>query len=121
MASPNSEDPDVSFLDRVFNKQKPAPGPYASRRESTGRSQIPAEFLTLVAELTTIGNTEGFLAFRPGGRYNQQCRHIRAREIGMKLNMAGGSSLMRKVYERVDCRNVRQLAAAWDEIGDWVA
>ena len=56
-----------------------------------------------------------------GGKFNQQCRHIRAREIGMRLNMMGGSSLMRKVYDRVDCSNVRQLAAAWDEIGDWVA
>jgi hypothetical protein len=111
----------VSFLDRVFGKQKPAPGPYAFRPQSAVRSQIPAEFLALVTELTAIGNREGFLAFRPGGRYNQQCRHIRAREIGMKLNMAGGSSLMRRVYDRVDCQNVRQLAAAWDEIGHWVA
>jgi hypothetical protein len=111
----------VSFLDRVFGKQKPAAGmPYASRRES-GRSQIPPEFLTLINELATIGNEEGFLSFRSGGRYNQQCRHIRAREIGLKLNMAGGSSLMRKVYDRVECQNVRQLAAAWDQIGDWVA
>jgi len=110
----------VSFLERVFAKTKLSPAPaYAAGRGNSTRSQVPLEFQPLIVELTAIGTKEGFLAFKSGGRFNQQCRHIRAREIGMRLNMAGGSSLMRKVYERVDCRNVRQLAAAWGEIGDW--
>ncbi len=88
------------------------------RRAST-RSRVPNEWQSLIDELTTIGNAEGFLSFRAGGRFNDQCRHTRARQIGMQLNMRGGSALMRRIYESVDCTNTRQLAAAWDEIGDW--
>lgn len=99
----------VSFLGRMFNSS-PAPSP-------GGRG---AEVNAFVEELNRIGLAEGFLAFRPGGRFNQQCRHIRAREIGMRLNLLGGSRLMRAVYDRVDCPKARQLAAAWDEIGDWI-
>jgi hypothetical protein len=102
------EERTVSFVDRVLGRDKSPAGP-----------PVPAEFRTLIDELTVIGAKEGFLSFKPGGRFNQQCRHIRAREIGMRLNMQGGSGLMRKVYDRVDCPNARQLAAAWDEIGDW--
>ncbi len=112
----------MSFLDRLFGREKPAPRlPYVSPRLGANGGYMPAEFRAFVDELTAIGRGEGFLSFKPGGRFNQQCRHIRAREIGMRLNMMGGSSLMRKVYERVDCPKARQLAAAWDEIGDWVA
>jgi len=110
----------VSFLERLFSRTKMSPAAaYTAGRGNSTRSQVPAEYHPFITELMAIGTGEGFLSFKPGGRYNQQCRHIRAREIGMRLNMAGGSSLMRKVYERVDCANVRQLAAAWGEIGDW--
>ena len=99
----------MSMLGRMFSR--PAPAPPSRGTELSG----------FVSELNSIGLGEGFLSFKPGGKFNQQCRHIRAREIGMRLNMMGGSSLMRKVYERVDCPKSRQLAAAWDEIGDWAA
>jgi len=99
----------MSILGRMFSRSEPPPPPRGS------------EISGFVSELNSIGLREGFLSFRPGGKFNQQCRHIRAREIGMRLNMMGGSSLMRKVYERVDCPKARQLAAAWDEIGDWAA
>ena len=89
-----------------------------SRQQSAAPARVP-ELAAFIAELNAIGLQDGFLSFRPGGKFNQQCRHIRAREIGMRLNMIGGSSLMRKVYERVECPKARQLAAAWDEIGDW--
>jgi hypothetical protein len=90
---------------------------YATRHAGA----IAADLKPFVDELLRIGAREGFVSFMPGGRFNQQGRHIRAREIGMRLNMMGGSSLMRRVYDRVDCPNARQLAAAWDEIGDWTA
>ena len=99
----------MSILDRMFNKPEPPRTPRGN------------EISGFITELNSIGVSEGFLSFKPGGKFNQQCRHIRAREIGMRLNMMGGSSLMRKVYERVDCPKARQLAAAWDEIGDWAA
>ena len=113
----------VSFLDRVFGRAtSQAPPSYATRHAGAqARSQVPADVKALVDELTVIGGTDGFLSFTPGGRFNPQCRHIRAREIGMRLNMMGGSSLMRKVYDRVECPNARHLAAAWGEIGDWTA
>lgn len=98
----------MSILGRMFSRPEPPP---PRGNEISG----------FVSELNSIGLGDGFLSFKPGGRFNQQCRHIRAREIGMRLNMMGGSSLMRKVYERVDCPKARQLAAAWDEIGDWAA
>ena len=91
------------------------------RPEPSAQRSRGSEISTFVEELNTIGLREGFLSFRPGGKFNQQCRHIRAREIGMRLNMIGGSRLMRTVYERVACPKARQLAAAWDEIGDWVS
>ena len=110
LEAPLEERP-MSLFGNLFNKpQRPAVAP------SRG-----TEITAFVVELNTIGLSDGFLSFRPGGKFNDQCRHIRAREIGMRLNMIGGSSLMRKVYERVDCPKARQLAAAWDEIGNWAA
>jgi hypothetical protein len=101
----------MSLFGNLFNKpQPPAAAPWRG-----------TDINGFVTELNAIGLQDGFLSFRPGGKFNQQCRHIRAREIGMRLNMIGGSSLMRKVYERVDCPKSRQLAAAWDEIGNWAA
>ena len=100
----------MSLLSRMFN----------SNPEPSGRPR-GGEVSAFVEELSSIGVKEGFLSFKPGGRFNQQCRHIRAREIGMRLNLLGGSSLMRQVYERVEGPKARQLAAAWDDIGDWVA
>lgn len=97
----------VNYFKRIFNK------PEAPAR--TAGSDVNG----FVEELMAIGLNEGYLSFRPGGRFNEQCRHIRAREIGMRLNMMGGSGLMRRVYDRVDCPKRRQLSAAWDEIGDW--
>lgn len=112
----------MSFLGRMLGLEKsPAAPSYAIRHAgaSAGHSQRAADLTPYVDELTLIGAKEGFLSFTPGGRFNPQGRHIRAREIGMRLNMMGGSSLMRKVYERVECQNARQLAGAWEEIGDW--
>jgi hypothetical protein len=110
----------VNFFERVFSKDKSA-APAPRLLGDAQRYQVPPEYRPYVDELTAIGNGQGFLSFKPGGLFNAQCRHIRAREIGMRLNMAGGSVLMRKVYDRVDCRNLRQLGAAWEGIGDWTA
>jgi hypothetical protein len=110
----------VSFLARVFGREKAEAVPsYATRHAGAEHSRRAANLTPFVDELILIGAREGFLSFTPGGRFNAQGRHIRAREIGMRLNMIGGSSLMRNVYDRVKCPNARQLAGAWEEIGDW--
>ena len=111
----------MSFLSRVFGREK-ADAPSYETRHAGARASLGAgntDLKPFVDELALIGSREGFLSFTPGGRFNPQGRHIRAREIGMRLNMMGGSSLMRKVYERVACPNARQLSGAWEEIGDW--
>jgi hypothetical protein len=114
----------VSFLDRILGPgTSSAVRAYATRHAgaSAANSRTSGDIAPFVDELNRIGAGDGFLSFTPGGRFNPQGRHIRAREIGMRLNMMGGSSLMRKVYERVEGPNARQLSGAWDEIGDWTA
>ena len=115
------EERSVSFLARMFGREESSAPSYATRHAgaSAGQSRGAADLKPFVDELILIGAREGFLSFTPGGRFNPQGRHIRAREIGMRLNMMGGSTLMRKVYERVQGPNARQLAGAWEEIGDW--
>jgi hypothetical protein len=113
-----TEERAVSFLGRMFGREASHPAPsYATRHAGASA----ADLKPFVDELILIGGTDGFVSFTPGGRFNPQGRNIRAREIGMRLNMMGGSTLMRRVYDRVQCPNARQLAGAWDEIGDWTA
>jgi hypothetical protein len=55
----------------------------------------------LVAELIKIAQSDDFLSKQSGSGFNDECRHIRAREIGVKLNEMGGLSLMQAVYYKV--------------------
>jgi hypothetical protein len=111
----------VSFFKRVFGAWQPFAGNSDNvPQRNPGNVAIPPHIQALIEELTTIGNNEAFLAIKPGGRYNDQGRHIRAKEIGTQLHSLGGKALMHRVYDRVECSNVRQLAAVWDGIGDWL-
>lgn len=93
-----------------------------------GKRLVPAalkpEVDRMVEDLVRIGQTEDFLSERPGGTFNAQSRHIRAREIGQRLNEIGGFELMESIYKRVKKRLGAQVADhlsyAWAEIGKWV-
>ena len=71
-----------------------------------------------------IGEREDFLSERPGGPFNVQCRHVRAIQIGKRLNQIGGAKLMEytlwKVKKKLGKSIVAHLEFTWDEIGQWV-
>lgn len=79
----------------------------------------------LLEELIKIGEREDFLSERPGTPFNAQCRHVRAREIGKRLDELGGFALMEHVYLRVKKKLGSRLAShleyAWSEIGTWLS
>jgi len=105
----------------------------------------------LVGELIETGRSEGFLTMPPregtcgncGGKvvkkgrmvkctycgreqnldhFDKSYRHVRAREIGARLNEMGGKKLMRAVYYQVDSATGAgpQLSHAWAYIGNWL-
>lgn len=94
-----------------------------------GGSPIPPgarpEVDRMLEDLVNIGKREDFLSERSGGPFNAQCRNIRAREIGARLNELGGFELMEWAYKRVRKRLGKELAIhlsyAWAEIGKWAA
>ena len=102
----------MSFLTDMFAKP-PCP------------SHAKQEVDRLIEELITIGKREDFLSERPGGGYNMQCRHIRTREIGTRLNQIGGFSLMEfasnKIRRKLGKNMFDHLEYAWSEIGKWLA
>jgi hypothetical protein len=79
----------------------------------------------LLDELVRIGKTEDFLSERPGAGFNRDCRNIRTREIGARLNDLGGVALMgyanRYVRRKLGKNLSWHLEAAWKDIGKWVA
>ena len=78
----------------------------------------------LLNELMRIGQTDDFLSERPGGAFNIQCRHLRAIQIGKRLNEIGGGKLMeyslRRVKKKLGKTVFAHLEYAWDDIGQWV-
>jgi hypothetical protein len=86
--------------------------------------EYKAEFNELLTELLKIGKSEDFLSEQPGGAYNGQCRHLRARAIGRRLDQMGGLSLMQAVRDRVRRKLGANLAAhldyAWADVGEWM-
>lgn len=78
----------------------------------------------LVAELIKIGIKEDYLSEQPGSGYNFQCRHLRTREIGKRLNEIGGLSLMMWAFEKVRKKAGKvpasHLEYAWQEVGEWL-
>lgn len=79
----------------------------------------------MLEELARIGKTEDFLSERPGAGFNRDCRNIRAREIGMRLDEIGGLALMeyanRFVRRKLGKNLSWHLEAAWKDIGKWTA
>lgn len=101
----------MGFLEDLF-----APRPYPSHARE--------EIERLIKELNKIGETDDFLSERPGAPFNIQCRHIRARDIGIRLNELGGLALMeyvhRKLKRKLSPKLISHLEYAWADIGDWV-
>lgn len=79
----------------------------------------------MLEELVRIGKTEDFLSERPGASFNRDCRNIRAREIGVRLDEIGGLALMeyanRYVRRKLSKNLSWHLEAAWKDIGQWIA
>ncbi len=99
----------MGFLSDLFHRPYPA---HAGR-----------EIEKLLDELVRIGKMEDFLSERPGGAFNMQCRHVRAREIGKRLEELGGLELMeymqKKVRKRLNPTLAEHLGYAWSDIGKW--
>jgi hypothetical protein len=78
----------------------------------------------LLEELYQIGQRDDFLSERPGYPFNNQCRHIRAREIGQRLDAIGGFDLMEyatnRVKKKLGVTLSSHLEFAWSEIGRWM-
>jgi hypothetical protein len=92
-------------------------GPKPFSAESEG------EVNSLVRELINIGIKEDYLSESPGNGFNAQCRHIRTRQIGQRLDAIGGNELMKWVYKKVKKGAGKtpadHLEYAWSEIGQW--
>jgi hypothetical protein len=88
-------------------------------------SQNQPEVERLLEELVKIGKKDDFLSERPGGGFNSQCRHIRTREIGKRLDEIGGLPLMEYANRYVARKDGKALSShleyAWSEIGKWLA
>lgn len=98
----------MGFLDEIF---KPKPYPAAMAKEVQD----------LVNELIMIGIKEDYLSEFPGNGYNAQCRHVRTRMIGKKLDDIGGNPLMQWAYFKVAKKTGKVAAShleyAWHEVG----
>lgn len=102
----------MGFLENLFGKP-----PYPK--------EMKPEVDKLVEELIRIGKKEDFLSEVPGGQFNGQCRHIRARQIGKRLDEIGGLDLMlyanKQVHKKIGAQLSSHLEYAWSEIGDWIS
>ena len=100
----------MGLLDVIFGS-RPFPAGMAS------------EVNTLVDELVTIGIKEDYLSEIPGMGYNAQCRHVRTRAIGKRLDEIGGNELMLWAFEKVKKKAGKvpasHLEFAWHEVGRW--
>ncbi len=78
----------------------------------------------LVAELIQIGKRDDYLSERHLPGFNSQYRHIRARQIGSRLNEIGGLPMMEYAFRQVRRKAGKVLAShleyAWAEIGKWM-
>jgi hypothetical protein len=101
----------MDFLTDLFNK------PYPDHAKQ--------DVERLLDELVRIGKTDDFLSERPGAGFNRDCRNIRAREIGKRLDEIGGIALMeyanRQVRRKLGKNLSWHLEAAWKDIGKWIS
>lgn len=88
-------------------------------------TQHQQEVEQLITELVQIGKRDDFLSERPGAGFNSQCRNVRARAIGKRLDEIGGMPVMEYVFRQVRRKTSKVLGEhleyAWDEIGKWMA
>ena len=92
-----------------------------------GQELYPAEFSkevqSLLKELINIGVKEDYLSEFPGNGYNGNCRHVRTRAIGKRLDEIGGNKLMQMAYGRVRKKAGKVAAShleyAWTDVGHW--
>jgi hypothetical protein len=88
-------------------------------------SHARQEVERMFGELVRIGKTDDFLSERPGAGFNRECRNIRTREIGKRLDELGGLPLMeyanRYVRRKLGKNLSWHLEAAWRDIGKWIA
>lgn len=86
-------------------------------------SHARQEVQDLIDELIKIGQLDDFLSEHPGGAFNVQCRHVRTRQIGTRLDAIGGYPLMEYAFDRVRKKAGKVLAShleyAWEEVGSW--
>jgi hypothetical protein len=79
------------------------------------------EVQDLLSELINIGIKEDYLSEFPGNGYNAQCRHVRTRLIGKRLDEIGGNPLMQWAYTKVSKKAGKTPAAhleyAWRDVG----
>ena len=80
----------------------------------------------LVNELLVIAKQDDFLSEHPGGAFNVQCKHIRARVIGKHLEEINGVELMQWTFDKVkkklgkhSGRTIEHLGYCWNELGKW--
>ena len=80
----------------------------------------------LVKELLVIANEDDFLSEHPGGVFNVQCKHVRARAIGKRLEEINGVELMDWTFEKVkkklgkkENRIAEHLGYCWNDLGQW--
>lgn len=88
-------------------------------------SHAKQEVERLLDELVRIGKTEDYLSERQGAGFNRDCRHIRTRDIGKRLDEIGGLALMeyanRHIRRKLGKNLSWHLEAAWKDIGQWIA
>ena len=88
-------------------------------------SHAKQEVERLIDELARIGKTDDFLSERPGAGFNRECRHIRSRDIGKRLDEIGGLALMeyvnRQIRRKLGKNMSWHLEACWKDIGNWIA
>ncbi|MCX6053500.1 MAG: hypothetical protein NTZ74_01020 [Chloroflexi bacterium] len=100
----------MGFFDLIF---VPKPYPPESKKEVQD----------LLNELIRIGTKEDYLSEFPGNGYNAQCRHLRTRLIGKRLDEVGGNELMKWAYQRISKKAGKipasHLEYAWHEVGHW--
>lgn len=104
------------FVDLRSDKEKQI------EREAYAGLSLGPEVDALVAQLIEIGQTCDFVS-DSGDNFDGNGYHIRAREIGIRLNEIGGMELMQTVCYRVVAilgpGLGRSLEVAWGYIGNW--
>lgn len=91
--------------------------PFTSNYPSKYRDEVKR----LTSELIEIGKRNDFLSEHPGGEFDSQCRHARARQIGMRLNEIGDIALMESICKKVSKKCGKDIAAhlefCWLRVG----